>query len=200
MPIYEYVCESCGKVNEVLQKAGDPAPAKCEDCGGAGPLKRVVSRTSFVLKGGGWYSDLYGSSKKPDSKPSDVKTAAAGASGDASKSAPAASSSTSEASKPAAPAAAASLTLAEFDAIADRPHGIHERQAGPVGPFQTEVVGVAEAGKAGVHRPVADEQHGIGARALGRCIDRQLADRRMNAVLLAKQNLHESRARPRAFI
>jgi putative FmdB family regulatory protein len=64
MPIYEYACEKCGKLNEVLQKVNDPAPAVCDGCNTAGPLVKIVSRTSFVLKGGGWYSDLYGSTKK----------------------------------------------------------------------------------------------------------------------------------------
>src|SRR5688572_30467099 len=73
MPIYEYVCESCGKLNEVLQKVADPAPEQCDACNAKGPLQKVVSRSSFVLKGGGWYSDLYGSTKKggaSDAKPS----------------------------------------------------------------------------------------------------------------------------------
>lgn len=64
MPIYEYVCGECGKRMDVLQKVNDPPPEKCESCGATHSLSRVPSRTSFVLKGGGWYSDLYGSSKK----------------------------------------------------------------------------------------------------------------------------------------
>src|SRR4051812_8494144 len=64
MPIYEYVCEKCGKLNEVIQKVSDPAPEKCDGCGAAGKLTKIVSRTSFQLKGGGWYSDLYSSTKK----------------------------------------------------------------------------------------------------------------------------------------
>ncbi|MFT3836183.1 MAG: zinc ribbon domain-containing protein [Myxococcaceae bacterium] len=67
MPIYEYACENCGNKVDVFQKMDDPAPAKCEKCGAEGKMARQVSRTSFVLKGGGWYSDLYGSSKKGDS-------------------------------------------------------------------------------------------------------------------------------------
>src|SRR4051794_3898418 len=81
MPIYEYVCSQCGKLNDVLQKMNDPAPEKCEGCGAQGTLSRVVSRTSFVLKGGGWYSDLYSSTKKgsndsKDSAPASSSTAA----------------------------------------------------------------------------------------------------------------------------
>lgn len=68
MPIYEYVCKQCGKLTDVLQKMNDPSPDACPGCGAKGPLERVISRTSFVLKGGGWYSDLYGSSKKEAKK------------------------------------------------------------------------------------------------------------------------------------
>jgi putative FmdB family regulatory protein len=64
MPIYEYVCKACGTRSEVMQKVSDPAPGTCPSCGAPGPLERVVSRTSFQLKGGGWYSDLYSSTKK----------------------------------------------------------------------------------------------------------------------------------------
>ncbi len=64
MPIYEYACKKCGKVVEVFQKVNDPPPKSCEKCGGK--LGRVISHTSFQLKGGGWYKDLY-SSTKPDS-------------------------------------------------------------------------------------------------------------------------------------
>src|SRR4051812_16056884 len=70
MPIYEYACENCGNKVDVLQKMNDPAPEKCEKCGAEGKMARQVSRTSFVLKGGGWYSDLYGSSKKDSSSSS----------------------------------------------------------------------------------------------------------------------------------
>lgn len=70
MPIYEYVCQDCGKLNEVLQKVSDPPPEKCDGCG-AHELTKIVSRSTFVLKGGGWYSDLYSSAKKDGaSKPS----------------------------------------------------------------------------------------------------------------------------------
>ena len=63
MPIYEYVCEACGRLTEVMQKIGDPPPASCGECGGT-RLAKLVSRTSFQLKGGGWYADLYSSAGK----------------------------------------------------------------------------------------------------------------------------------------
>ncbi len=63
MPIYEYVCEACGRITEAMQRMSDPPPPSCPECG-EGRLARLVSRTTFQLKGGGWYSDLYASQKK----------------------------------------------------------------------------------------------------------------------------------------
>jgi putative FmdB family regulatory protein len=60
MPIYEFVCESCGRVVERLQKVSDPPPDACPECGGK--MAKIMSRNSFQLKGGGWYRDLYSSS------------------------------------------------------------------------------------------------------------------------------------------
>jgi putative FmdB family regulatory protein len=60
MPIYEFVCEACGKIEERLQKLSDPPPEACPECGGK--MAKIMSRNSFQLKGGGWYRDLYGSS------------------------------------------------------------------------------------------------------------------------------------------
>lgn len=76
MPIYEYVCKVCGTRSEVMQKVSDPAPDACPSCGAKEPLERVVSRTSFQLKGGGWYADLYGSPKKDAAKTETAATPA----------------------------------------------------------------------------------------------------------------------------
>jgi len=74
MPIYEYECSQCHQTSDALQKVNDPAPETCPRCGARNTLSRLVSRTSFVLKGGGWYADLYSSSKsKPDAKPETKK-------------------------------------------------------------------------------------------------------------------------------
>jgi putative FmdB family regulatory protein len=58
MPIYEYECDNCHEVFEINQKATDPAPAECPACG-KGPLEKIISRTTFQLKGGGWYATDY---------------------------------------------------------------------------------------------------------------------------------------------
>lgn len=64
MPIYEYFCKTCKKNFEYLQKISDKPLSKCPDCGKK--IKRLISQTSFTLKGDGWYKDGYG---KKVSKP-----------------------------------------------------------------------------------------------------------------------------------
>lgn len=61
MPIYEYMCTDCEQITELLQKVGAPPPSACSYCGSSDTMKKKVSQTSFQLKGGGWYSDLYSS-------------------------------------------------------------------------------------------------------------------------------------------
>jgi putative FmdB family regulatory protein len=63
MPIYEYACEKCEREFEVEQRITDPPLKSCPQCRSR-KVKRLISQTSFVLKGGGWYSDLYSSKKE----------------------------------------------------------------------------------------------------------------------------------------
>lgn len=58
MPIYEYRCDKCGKEFEEWQKFSDPVVEECPDCGGS--TRRLISHSSFVLKGTGWYVTDYG--------------------------------------------------------------------------------------------------------------------------------------------
>lgn len=59
MPIYEYECPKCGNVFEEWVKSSESHEDKpCPKCGTPSP--RIVSRTSFVLKGDGWYVSDYG--------------------------------------------------------------------------------------------------------------------------------------------
>lgn len=62
MPVYEYECSSCGKVFEVQQRMADAPLTDCLECDGR--LKKVVSMSSFQLRGGGWYADGYASARK----------------------------------------------------------------------------------------------------------------------------------------
>jgi putative FmdB family regulatory protein len=56
MPIYEYQCRKCGTF-EHSQSIKDKPLRKCPRCRSA--VKKLVSASSFQLKGGGWYSDGY---------------------------------------------------------------------------------------------------------------------------------------------
>jgi putative FmdB family regulatory protein len=77
MPIYEYECDKCGYAFEREQRMSDPPVKTCPKCRGR-KVTKLISRTSFVLKGGGWYADGYSDSKAKKSGDSD-----SGASGDA---------------------------------------------------------------------------------------------------------------------
>lgn len=59
MPIYEYRCDDCGHAFEALQKISEDPLKDCPSCE-TGSVSKLISRTSFVLKGGGWYKDHYG--------------------------------------------------------------------------------------------------------------------------------------------
>ena len=57
MPIYEFMCQSCGASFELLAKFGQSVFA-CELCQ-SDQVRKVVSQTSFQLKGTGWAKDAY---------------------------------------------------------------------------------------------------------------------------------------------
>jgi putative FmdB family regulatory protein len=63
MPIYEYECPKCEVVHELLQKMSDAPLTSCPDC--KAPVTKVFSRSSFALKGTGFYTTDY---KKPAAK------------------------------------------------------------------------------------------------------------------------------------
>ena len=62
MPIYEYKCTKCNEQFEVIQKITDDPLTECGSCGGK--LKKLLTNTSFVLKGSGWYVTDYPSSDR----------------------------------------------------------------------------------------------------------------------------------------
>jgi putative FmdB family regulatory protein len=76
MPVYEYQCQQCGKELEVTQRITDESLKICPSCGGA--LQKLISNTSFILKGTGWYVTDYarkGSSQgKTTGRTSDTKS------------------------------------------------------------------------------------------------------------------------------
>lgn len=57
MPIYEYECMECHKIYEIIQKFSEEPLKNCPECGGE--LKKLISQSSFILKGSGWYVTDY---------------------------------------------------------------------------------------------------------------------------------------------
>ena len=57
MPLYEYKCRHCDHVFEVLQKINAEPLQECISCGGS--VEKLISSTSFQLKGSGWYVTDY---------------------------------------------------------------------------------------------------------------------------------------------
>ncbi|HEU4430404.1 MAG TPA: zinc ribbon domain-containing protein [Myxococcota bacterium] len=84
MPVYEYQCSACQFEFEREQRISEAPIKKCPKCGKQ-KAKRLISRTSFVLKGGGWYGDLY-ASQKPASEKKDEAASGATAKADSGKS------------------------------------------------------------------------------------------------------------------
>ncbi len=72
MPIYEYACQKCGRHHEIMQKITDQPLTECTECGGR--LKKMISNTSFVLKGTGWYATDYAGGKSASACPKTEKT------------------------------------------------------------------------------------------------------------------------------
>lgn len=86
MPIYEYECTQCGKIEEVLQKCSDAPLIKCIYC--SGDLNKIVSHSTFHLKGSGWYvTDYANNSKHASSPPQSKEKAATSAGGESNKTA-----------------------------------------------------------------------------------------------------------------
>jgi putative FmdB family regulatory protein len=77
MPTYEYECLKCGRIFEIRQRISEPPLTVCDACGGQ--VRRLLSATPFILKGGGWYVTDYPSesrkkaleSEKSSGKPAD---------------------------------------------------------------------------------------------------------------------------------
>jgi putative FmdB family regulatory protein len=80
MPIYEYQCQKCGTF-ETTQKITDKPLAKCPTC--KGKVRKLISNTSFQLKGTGWYITDYarkgkdGDGKSESTKSEDAKSGSA---------------------------------------------------------------------------------------------------------------------------
>mgnify|MGYP001255548825 CR=1 FL=1 len=71
MPIYEYECVKCGKMTEAIQRFSDPPLANCSHC--SGELRKLISMSTFHLKGSGWYVTDYAGKNQSTSAPKNTE-------------------------------------------------------------------------------------------------------------------------------
>lgn len=98
MPVYEYECQQCHRITEALQKFSDPPLTVCPHC--SGTLRKLISQSTFHLKGSGWYVTDY--ARKGDRPTSKTETSSASPSSTNEGSGSASTTSSSEGSGPAA--------------------------------------------------------------------------------------------------
>jgi putative FmdB family regulatory protein len=84
MPTYEYACAACGHQWEQVQRIVEAPVELCPECKKSTAHRLISGGTNFILKGGGWYSDLY--SSKPASKSAEGKPAEPASAGEGSTS------------------------------------------------------------------------------------------------------------------
>lgn len=75
MPIYEYECLKCGKRSEAMQRFSDPPLTECSQC--KGELRKLISMSTFHLKGSGWYTTDYAGKNQSTSAPKSAESAPA---------------------------------------------------------------------------------------------------------------------------
>jgi putative FmdB family regulatory protein len=107
MPTYEYACSACGNEWEQTQRITEPPVEQCPKCAKATAHRLISGGTNFILKGGGWYSDLYASPKAEKAsdkteKSSDNAQKSTGAAAPAEKSGTKAETTSAPSSPPAA--------------------------------------------------------------------------------------------------
>jgi putative FmdB family regulatory protein len=110
MPTYEYACAACGHQWEQVQRIVEAPIEVCPKCTQSSAHRLISGGTNFILKGGGWYSDLYSSAKPAakaaDAGPGATSTASEGAKSDSGTQADSgtkAETSTKTEAKPASP-------------------------------------------------------------------------------------------------
>jgi len=75
MPIYEYQCKKCGKQFEAFQGITEPDLKTCKFC--KGKVHKMMSLSSFSLKGSGWYATDYAGNKPQTTKPAKAESTTA---------------------------------------------------------------------------------------------------------------------------
>jgi putative FmdB family regulatory protein len=88
MPTYEYACSSCKHEWELEQSIKEDAITECPSCHHATAKRQISRGGGFILKGGGWYADLYSSGSNKPAAAGEGATGAAGATPAAASAAP----------------------------------------------------------------------------------------------------------------
>ncbi len=84
MPIYEYECTACSQITEAVQRFSDPPLTECAHC--HGHLRKLISRSTFHLKGGGWYvTDYAGKNQSTSASTSASSSTSEKSTGDSAK-------------------------------------------------------------------------------------------------------------------
>lgn len=83
MPTYDYACDACGHEFERIQRITEKPLRKCPKCG-KDEARRMIGGGGFILKGGGWESDLYSgpSNRSESSAPKSSEPSSGSSSGD----------------------------------------------------------------------------------------------------------------------
>jgi len=62
MPFYDYKCDDCNYVIEVVKSIKDESPVNCKKC--KKQMRKLITNVSFKLNGSGWFKDGYSKPKK----------------------------------------------------------------------------------------------------------------------------------------
>ena len=99
MPTYSYACDACGKSFEKEQRITEDPIKKCPKCG-KNKARRMISSGNFILKGGGWYADGYGSGGSGSSSTASKNSGSSSSSDSSSSSSSSSGSSASKSDSP----------------------------------------------------------------------------------------------------
>ena len=117
MALYEYQCENCGEVFEVIQKFADAPLTVHEKCGGK--VHRLISAPMLQFKGSGWYVNDYakgsGNSANGETKKTESAESTGKKEGSAGKSDSGSAAKPADSSSPVTPAASPTTSTSSSD-------------------------------------------------------------------------------------
>jgi putative FmdB family regulatory protein len=119
---YEYLCTACGHAWEAEQSISAAPLTTCPTCHAEAAKRQVSGGAGFILKGGGWYADLYSSPKAGGSKEGSSKEGGSKEGGSSAATKPAESTSSSDTSSPKTDSSTSSATTSSTS-TATKPAG-----------------------------------------------------------------------------